>query len=188
MVKAQTMVNDICNWSHRNCLAIHPKKSVMMILSPKTFIGPLPQVLLDGKPITYVSKAKCLGVTIDSSLSWNDHVSSITKQFSIKVKKLYQMSFLPTKSLSNIYMQGILPSATYAISVWGNCSNSHLEHLNSLHIKAARFVYRIRKSIPDSQVLSIAGWKSFELMYRHNISCLTYKLYKNQLPGNLDYC
>ena len=25
-------------------------------------------------------------------------------------------------------------------------------------------------------------------MYRHNISCLTYKLYKDQLPGNFDYC
>ena len=79
VVRAQTMVNDISNWSHRNCLTIHPRKSVMMILSPKTFIGPLPQILLDGKPITYVSKVKCLGFTIDSSLSWNDLVSSITK-------------------------------------------------------------------------------------------------------------
>jgi len=60
MVKTQKMVDDISKWSHQNCITIHPKKSVIMLTSSKSFIGPLPQITLDGKPIAIVSKAKCL--------------------------------------------------------------------------------------------------------------------------------
>ena len=65
-VKAQKMVNDISKWSHENSLTIHPKKSVIIIPSPKRFTGQLKQFNLDGKPISMVTKTKCLGVTIDS--------------------------------------------------------------------------------------------------------------------------
>lgn len=69
MVKAQKMVSDIHRWSNQNYLTIHSKKSILMILSSKTFTGPLPQILLDDSLVSIVLKAKCLGVVIDDKLS-----------------------------------------------------------------------------------------------------------------------
>ena len=184
-VKAQKMVNDISKWSHENSLTIHPKKSVIMILSPKRFTGPLKQINLDGEPISMVTKTKCLGVTIDDKLQWNDHLTTITKFSSIKIKKLYSMRMLSTQSLNTIYLQGILPSITYAISLWENCADNLVEQLDILHSKAASFVHRIHKNVPADEVLAIAKWKSFSDMYKEQIALLTYKLYTDKLPDPL---
>ena len=158
-VKAQSMVNDISHWSHRNCLTIYPKKSVLMIISPKAFIGPLPQICLDGHPIAVVSETKCLGLTIDNKLNWSTHISQQVKKLSTKLKKLYQMRSLPSL-LNTVYLQGILPSAMYGLSIWGNGSKMHIEKLEDLHRKAARFIHRIKKNVPDDEVLQTAGWNS----------------------------
>ena len=185
MVNVQKMVNDISRWSCKNHLTIHPTKSVLMIMQPKTFIGPLPQILLDGKPVKVVSKAKCLGITIDNKLSWNEHVSAITKSFSVKLKKFYQMRSLSMKSLITVYEQGILPSITYGLMIWDNATKSNIDQLDKLHQKAVRYVKRINKKVPNDQVFSVAGWKFFHLMYKQQLACLTYKLYTNNLPEPL---
>ena len=141
-VKAQ-MVNGISHWSHRNCLTIHPKKSVFMIISPKAFIGPLPQKCLDDHPIAVVSETKCLGLTIDNKLNWSTHISQQVKKLSTKLKKLYQMRSLPSL-LNTVYLQGILPSATYGLSIWGN--GSKMQTSKNLKIYIGR--------LPDSSIVS----------------------------------
>ena len=42
----------------------------------------------------------------------------------------------------NIYFEGILPSITYSISLWG--SSNSLQALEEIHIKAARFIFYIK--------------------------------------------
>ena len=64
-------------------------------------------------------------------------------------------------------------------------TKSNIDQLHKLHQKAARYVKRFNKKVPDDQVLSVAGWKSFDLMYKQQIACLTYKLYTNNLPEPL---
>ena len=87
--------------------------------------------------------------------------------------------------LNTVYLQGILPSATYGLSIWGNGSKMHIEKLEDLHRKAARFIHRIKKNVPDDKVLQTAGWNSIDWMYKYRISCLTYKIIKNLTPETL---
>ena len=94
------------------------------------------------------------------------------------------MRFLPSL-LNTVYLQGILPSATYGLSIWGNGSKMHIEKLEDLHRKAARFIHRIKKNMPDDEVLQTAGWNSIDWMYKYRISCLTYKIIKNLTPETL---
>ena len=56
MIKVQEMVNELSSWSHKNGLTIHPKKSIILILSPKSFIGPIPQIVLDEQPLSTATK------------------------------------------------------------------------------------------------------------------------------------
>ena len=72
------------------------------LITKKTFTGPLPQILLDNNPLSIVSKEKRLGVVIDDKISWNKHVTKIIKNFSVKIKKLYQMKFLLKVSQNTI--------------------------------------------------------------------------------------
>ena len=154
-----------------------------MILSPKSFIGPLQNIMLDGHEISLVSKASCLGLTIDNKLTWKEHVTRITKSFAIKIKKLYTMRDLSTNALNTIYLQGILPSVTYGISIWGNCSM--MNQLNELHLRAACFIHKIPKHTLSSTILDKSKWKSLDWTYKYRIACLTFKLYKNDIPESL---
>ena len=120
-------------YAKRNSLTIHPDKCKVLILSKHRFIGPLPNLLICNKGIDVVSSTKCLGVNIDDGLKWDNHIQKVTKSFSVKVKKLYQMRGMPKSTLSSIYFQGILPSVLYGILIWGNCSITLLSNIESAY-------------------------------------------------------
>lgn len=86
---------------------------------------------------------------------------------------------MPTSTLSTIYFQGILKSVTNGIIVWGNCSNALLSSVEKVHIRAARFIHRIKKSVSDVYVLSLVKWKDFAYYYKRSIACKVYKIYNN---------
>jgi len=172
MTKLQVMANEISKWANNNSLSIHPGKSKIIIISAKKIIGPLPEITLEDKQIEIVDVVKCLGIKIDNKLLWSNQVKSISKQFSAKVKNLYQMRSLSSDILSKIYLQGIFPSVIYGISVWGNCCNSMMEELEHIHRKAVRFINRVPKSVPDSYILEHVGWKSVYDYYKKRIAVL----------------
>ena len=150
-------------------LTIHPEKCHLMILTRDKFIGPLKEIKLDNKPITVVNDCKCLGVTIDKDLNFVSHISNVCKAFSAKVKKLYNIRSMSQGTLKTIYFQGILPSALYGIIIWGSSSN--LNVLNDIHIRAARYIMKIKKSVPKDRVLQICNWNSMGHYYKKSIAC-----------------
>jgi hypothetical protein len=89
------------------------------------------------------------------------------------------MRFLRPNILQEIYFKGVLPSVLYAIPVWGNCSPSLMEEINSIHVKAARFVRKVKKSVIDHDVLTKADWHPICWYYKRRVACIIYQLYHN---------
>ena len=60
-----------------------------------------PRALIDGLPIESVDKTKLLGVTINSSLTWNDHIEDLVKKAFRKLYFLVQLkrAQIPRKDL-----------------------------------------------------------------------------------------
>ena len=81
-------------------------------------------LFLAGKQIKVVQHSKCLGVAIDSNLSWDEHVKNASRTFSAKVNKLYNMRRLPKQTLSTIYFQGICRQS-YTESLFGVIARRH---------------------------------------------------------------
>ena len=174
-----TSANQIETYTKRNSVTIHPEKCEILILSRKKFIGPLRNVEIGGRNIEIVKSSKCLGVILDKELKWTEHVTTACKRFSQKVKKLYQMRSMPKTTLLSIYNQGILPSVLYAIVIWGNCSPSLMLTIEKVHIRAARFVFRLKKSIPDNEVLQTVNWKQITHYYKRTLANKAFKIYNN---------
>ena len=186
MIKMSETAQKVEGYSIRNSLTIHPGKCKVLILSKNPFIGPLQNIIkVDGKSVECVQSTKCLGVIIDHQLSWGDHISETCKNFHAKIKKLYHMRAMSKETLSTIYFQGILPSAIYRILIWGG--SNHLEDVNKLHIKAARFVMRIKKSVPDNDILRRVKWKPIEYYYKRSIACKVFKIYHGLSPKPLSH-
>ena len=66
------------------------------------------------------------------------------------------------------YCKSILPSVTYGISVWGNCSEAKLGGLG-----AFKLIFKQR--IPPS-------WKSLSYVNKNRLLCLTHKAYFGICP------
>ena len=70
-------LENISDWFKANFLTLNLSKTVAMLFSPKK--NPTPPVIKFSETvILFVEKTKFLGIWIDSKLSWNAHVNSLT--------------------------------------------------------------------------------------------------------------
>ena len=72
---------DLCrisNWTFRNQLLINPSKTVLIIFGSRAMVSKVEdfRLTLLGKEITPATVAKDLGVILDPSLTYNDHIAS----------------------------------------------------------------------------------------------------------------
>ena len=82
------MINNVLQWSKNNHLTIHPIKTEAMLIRKSPFIGPLPPLYLGSGFIRLVESSTCLGVKLDSRLSWSEHIFHVRKSFAQKVGAL----------------------------------------------------------------------------------------------------
>ena len=86
---------------------------------------------------------KYLGVVVDESLSWNNHVSYVTSRVYPKLKLLSRISsFLSPEILLKIYKTTNLPIWDYGCIVWGFCSKKNSDFLERLQNKAMQIILR----------------------------------------------
>ena len=86
---------------------------------------------------------KYLGVVVDESLSWNNHMSYIASRVYPKLKLVNRISsFLSPAFLLKIYKMTILPILDYGCIVWGLCSKKNFDFLERLQSKAMRIILR----------------------------------------------
>ena len=163
------MMSQISKWSSLNKLTIHPTKTEAMILVKQQFIGPLQSFHFGPGFVKLVNSTSCLGVTIDNKLSWHSQVDVVKASFSIKIGALRRMSYLPKLTLEEIYFKTIIPSITYGISVWGNCSQSLLNSLDHIHARACRIINRLPSSQESSSCLLQCNWLPINYLYKRRI-------------------
>ena len=90
--------------------------------------------------IRVAESSTCLGEKLYCRLSWSEHVSQVRKTFVHKVKAMKRMKYQPVKTLQETYFKTIIPSLTYCILIWGNCSTALFSSLESTHSRAARII------------------------------------------------
>ena len=125
---------------YSNQLIINPIKTEAMLIRKSPFIGPLPPLYFGSGMIRVAESSTCLGEKLYFRLSWSEHVSQVRKTFVHKVKAMKRMKYQPVKTLQETYFKTIIPSLTYCILIWGNCSTALFSSLESTHSRAAGII------------------------------------------------
>ena len=86
MRNAQTIADEIAEWSDRNRVKLNIDKCKELRISFASISCEFPPVAIGGERIKVVSDAKLLGLTISSDLTWNAHITEVIKK---AAKKLY---------------------------------------------------------------------------------------------------
>ena len=129
-----------------------------------------------------MTETKCLGVTIDRGLKWNQQVKRVVKDFSAKLSQLKRLKFLSKKVLEEIYYKSIVPCVVYSLSVWGTCSKTLFNEIEKMHERAAKLIYEVHNC---EDPLTTVGWKPLEHIYKRRIAILMHDIYNERVPNEL---
>ena len=112
---AQVAVDQVIDWSEKNLFQLNGDKTKELTITLSHNSLKFPRALIDGLPIESVERTKLLGVTINSSLTWNDHIEDLVKKafllyFLVQLKRAQ----IPPKDLVAYYCACIRSTLDYA--------------------------------------------------------------------------
>ena len=119
-----TMI-EIINWFQSNLLTLNCEKTHFLQFLTKKQNEIKLQIVASNSIITNINSTKFLGLVIDSTLSWKDHIIELTSKlnkacYAIRTLK----SFMSPDVLRMLYFSYFHATMSYGIIFWGNSHNS----------------------------------------------------------------
>jgi len=121
-----SLMTEITNWFQSNLLTLNCNKTHFMQFLTKKQNERKIQIIVPNSIKTNINSTKFLGLIIDNTLSWKDHIAALTSKLN---KACYAiMAIKPLMSvdiLRMIYFSYVHSVVSYGIIIWGNTlSNS----------------------------------------------------------------
>ena len=87
-LKLQNGLDVTSKWFHDNRLLIDSSKSNLNLLGSRQRVMDI-NLLFQMKTLEQVTASKCLGLIVDSSVQWSEHVDYLTKKLGPKLGLMY---------------------------------------------------------------------------------------------------
>ena len=135
-----------------------------------------------GKKINPVIVAKDLGLYLDQSLTYSDHVTKTASNCMHKLIEINRIKHLLDNKTSVLLMDSFIFSKLfYCSTVWSNTSKSNIEKLQLVQNFAARIVLGLRKYDHISQGIKSLNWLQVSDRLYINDAVMTFKCIHNNL-------
>ncbi len=184
----QTDLNILSTWAIKWQMSFNVKKCHIMHITKKR--NPNCRVYnMSGTQLLTVTSYPYLGVEIQNNLSWENHVSAISKRGS-KILGLLRRNInscnRETKSIA--YMSLVRPILEYASPVWDPYRLKHINSLDQVQRRAARFAFADYRSTSSvSAMLNMLKWPSLQDRRSINRLVLFYKAFNKFTAIPLDH-
>ena len=185
-------LRDLDSWLSGNKLSLNVAKTKGMLLCTKNKhkslegTGESICLKLRDNDLALVENTKYLGVQVDNSLDWKEHIKSVSTKVSRAVGLLkYAKRFLPQNSLKTLYTSIIEPHFRYCCAVWGCCGTTEISKLQKLQNRAARIITNSSFDASSKPLIQKLGWKTVNDMIKHESRTMVYKSINNKAPPYL---
>ena len=106
---------------------------------------------------------KVLGVTIDSHLTWEGHISTIVARCNCILVSLARLRHKLPKCTRRLLIQALVfPHITYCLTVWGSCTAAQRNRVQKLIHFGARIVAGLSRRDHVTPVMHELGWKTVD--------------------------
>lgn len=154
----------IKSWSQRFGLLVNPNKTQVMLAGSREMlnkidISKLPRVQFSSVAIPYSHTVKNLGLFISQDLSWNYHVTEISKRVFASLHSLKRAQFfLPFSTKLLLANTLLIPIIDYADICFPDITEELLNKLDRLLNLCIRYVFGLRKFDHISQFREQLKW------------------------------
>ena len=122
----------VMQWFNTNRLSVNLKKTNFVMFGSPSKIRKLRkcEIFLENINISRTNTAKFLGVIIDETLSWKNHINNIKGKISKNIGIIKRLKYkLPEKTLNTLYNTLVFPYFNYCNIIWANNKPTRLKSL-----------------------------------------------------------
>ena len=154
--KANKILHEISRYMFTNKLHINMSKCCYIHFNPSkssyvnTDAPPTPPLKLNNTIIKQVTQTKFLGVIIDEKLSWQPHITELTRKLACCAGVLNRIKDnIPSHLHKSLYHTLFESHLTYGITVWGGVSQNKLLPLFRAQKKCCRIMFGDKETYLD---------------------------------------
>lgn len=183
-------LSSILQYSTEHNLTINPNKTKLLLFAHRKRRAGIENnicIEIGGVRLSFTNKVKILGLNIDSSLRFQDHISAILQKCYLRMRLLYAnryiLNFKTRKKLSNSLVLSIL---NYSLIVYYPCLDKITQlKLQRVQNTCVRFVWNLRKFDHISGYINQLQWLKMSLLFKFYYLTFIYRLFKDQRPNYL---
>ena len=141
-------------------------------------------ISVDGCQIRRVKSVKYLGLIVDDTLTWAEHVDYISTKIRKNIGIIKRVrTFLPRHSLLTLYRTLIEPYLRHCNTVWGQCSDTLKEKLQCLQNRVARAIaFQRYDEANHRNILNDFEWLNIRHLIDYDLGVLMYKTVNGHGP------
>ena len=145
----------------------------MLLHSSRRKVASALDIHLDGVAVEQVRVIKYLGVLINDTLTWSDHVGLVCRKVNGCLNLLRRLSWFLPRSLLLTYLKSyILPHFDYCDVVWSSCTQEESRRLESLLNFGCKIVLCKRRDFSSTTALHELGLTTLNLRRLHTVQCM----------------
>ncbi len=185
--KLTECVKNVKDWMTNNFLLLNSDKTEILLIGPNNSTQNLLDynLQLDGCPVTS-STVKNLGVILDSNLSFEKHISNVTKTAFFHLRNIAKLrNMLPVSDAEKLVHAFMTSRLDYCNALLGGCPASSINKLQVVQNAAARVLTRSRKYDHITPILQSLHWLPIKYRISYKILLLTYKALNGLAPAYL---
>ena len=124
-------------------------------------------VMINDQLIPRVHSIPCLGVKLDESLNWDEHIEIVCKKVGAGIGILKRIKpYVPADTLISIYnASSDTVLLRLLLSLWGVCNKTLRDNLQKFQNRAARIIAGASYEIRSADVLRNLDWENLETRY-----------------------
>ena len=174
----------LSRWFKLNKLSLNIKKTNYMLFRTCNKLDNDLNISIDGIKLNPVTKTKFLGVIINSTLTWNDHIAMIKSKISKNIGIISRIRLLvPRAVLMSLYHALVEPYLQYCNLIWAARRTSVLNELYLCQKKLLRII-----TFSDRRSHSLPLFKNLEILPVSSINdlqvgCFMYSAHHKLLPA-----
>ena len=173
--KLNSDLQNLSRWFGANRLTLNTSKCKFMVFGSNAKLAKLQNInlLINNRPLNRVESFKYLGITLNQTLSWSDHIEALFTKVNQSLGIIRRVKHLLTVGSRRTLVNSlVMPIFDYADFVWGDKNNSVLmNNLQVLHNKAAKIILDAHPLSSASESLRSLNWQPLST-HRHFHHCL----------------
>ena len=178
MARTRECISDLKVWMTQNKLQLNDEKTELLLACPKKFLNhpSLPTFLEIGNTtVPFSSSVRSLGVTLDPTLSFQQHISNVCRSAYLELRKISSVRhLLSAEATTTLVCAFIFSKLDYCNSLLAGLPKRLIHRLQRIQNNAARLVCKSSKFEHVSPLLHSLHWLPISDRIDYKISSLTH--------------